>query len=170
MSGPSYCTPCNRHIPNSTVPCACTCCSAEYPSPLYTRLKTTNRIGNLDLAGRSAHATALLNNHPQAAMLLESAAGELEFRHPKEFTVSSRRRPWSGAGAGKGGQPPRATNASPKLRSAQGSGSGSGAWSGSGSGTPCRPSPISSAGMDSGGSLVESEDLSYEYVESDREE
>lgn len=66
---------------------------------------------------------------------------------------------------GKGGHPPRASIASPILRLAQGSGSGSG----QGSGTSGRPSPLSSAGLGSGGSVVGSEDLSYEYCESDPE-
>lgn len=124
---------------------------------------------------------ALLNNHPQAAAFLEAASAELDTRHPRESHSSSKRRPWGGAaaaagargssgqgsGGGKGGQLPRAANASALSTATQGCGSG--AWSGSGSETPCRSSPMSSVGMDSAGSIVASEDLSYEYVESDRE-
>lgn len=128
------------------------------------------RLSNLDLAGRTAHATAMLNKKYEAAAYLEAMAAELEPKQPRD-AASAKRRPWGGA-SGRGSKPghkPRATSASPTLRSAQGSSSGSGAWSGSGSGTPCRPSPMSSGGMESSGSIVESEDLSYEYCESDKE-
>ncbi|CAM9264484.1 unnamed protein product [Ectocarpus fasciculatus] len=120
------------------------------------------RLRNLDLYGRTAHATALLHNHPQAAAFLEAAEAELE---PHKRPSSSMRR-GSGASvpAGKGGHPPRAFAASPIMRLTHGSGSGSAV----GSGASGRPSPISSGGLESGGSVLDSCN-SYEYIESDQE-
>ncbi|CAN0486303.1 unnamed protein product, partial [Laminaria digitata] len=138
------------------------------------------KLRSLDLSGRTAHATALAYDQRQAAAFLEAAEAELEPLKPKKDESSSsssssskpKRRPGgvggsSIPGGGKGGHPPRAGTASPTLRLAEASGSASG--SGLGSGTSGRPSPVSSAGLGSGGSVVGSEDLSYEYCESDQE-
>lgn len=111
--------------------------------------------------------------HLQAAAFLEAAEEELEPRHPKhKETQSSKYKPWGGTSTsnsvgGRTGHQPRYSIASPTARSGQGPGS---SGSGQGSGTSGRPSPSSSNGMGSMASAADSEDLSYEYIESDREE
>ncbi|CAM9190813.1 unnamed protein product [Ectocarpus sp. 12 AP-2014] len=120
------------------------------------------KLRNLDLYGRTAHATALLHNHPQAAAFLEAAEAELEPH--KRLGSSMRRGSSASVPAGKGGHPPRAFAASPILRPTHGSGSGSAPESGASG----RPSPISSGGLESGGSVLDSCN-SYEYIESDQE-
>ena len=135
------------------------------------------RISNLDLSGRTAHTTAMMYEHHQAAAFLEAAAEELEPRQPKikENHWSSKRKPWGGGAAGAGSSAlgggkmvnhARFSTASPTLKLVHSSGS---SGSGQSSGTSGRHSPLSSTGLGSGASAVDSEDLSYEYVESDRE-
>eukprot|EP00903_Cladosiphon_okamuranus_P019583 g18011.t1 len=129
------------------------------------------RLRNLDLYGRTAHATALQHNHPQAAAFLEAAAEELEPQKPKTHgqghgngegprSITSKRR---GGGAGsmdssgcvvvapggtaKEGHPPRSSAASsPTLGLAQRSGSGCSGGSSSSSSSSSSAQESSSGG------------------------
>lgn len=168
--------------------------SLSLPPPLCVCTPTTSnpaRLRNLDLYGRTAHATALQHDQPQAAAFLEAAAAELEPLQPKRHghghggegtrSITNKRRGGTASssscaavapgGAPKEGHPPRSSAASPTLRLAQRSGSGSSGGSAQESGASGRPSPVSSTsgGLGSAaGSVLESCN-SYEYVESDQE-
>lgn len=131
-------------------------------------LSCRHRLSNLDLSGRTAHATALMYEHLQAAAFLKAAEEELEPRHPKhKENQSSKCKPWGGTSTSRAGHQHRYSVVSPTARSGQGSGS---SGSGQSSGTSGKHSPSSSNGMGSIASAGDSEDLSYEYIESDREE